>query len=116
MPSVSSLWSPMSRPDHLITVRRFRYTSAITIWLGDRGWIEGWLGYRCRRVDGSRGSDGYPHRQVQHSPKEDRTDAAEAIEECLGNSFAKKGDADRQARDQDARGAERCAQLDEALP
>jgi len=67
-------------------------------------------------MDRPGGSQDHPRRQVEGSPQEDRADAAEAIEECLGNTFAKEGDTYRKADDQDARRAERCAQLDEALP
>src|ERR1700682_4015936 len=108
-------WSPMSRPDHLITVRWFSYIAAITIGLHHGGGTEGRYRHGRLRMDRPGGSQDHPRRQVEGSPQEDRADAAEAIEECLGNTFAKEGDTDRKAGDHDPRGAERCAQLDEAL-
>src|SRR5438445_3910607 len=95
-------------------MRRFRYISAITIrWLRP-GRPQGWNGEGCRRVDGSGNAHRPPDGQVEHGPKEDRADAAEAVEERLRNTIPQKRHAHRQAGDQDAGGAQRGPQLDPA--
>src|SRR5437016_3719308 len=60
------------------------------------------------------GQDDRAHAQIEAGTGENGADTAEAVQEGLGNAAAKKRQAHREAADQDGRGAQGSAQLDEA--
>src|SRR2546421_11955857 len=66
------------------------------------------------RREVTRGQDHRAHAQIEAGTEENGADTAEAVQEGLGNAAAQERHAQREAADQDGRGAERSAQLDEA--
>jgi len=60
------------------------------------------------------GQDDRAHAQIKTGTEQNGADAAKAVEEGLGNAAAQERHAQGEAADQNERGAERSAQLDQA--